>query len=194
MALTFAFLSNGPRVENRQRDSIRLVEWWRKSSSDHACLNFVRAEDVTWVRVVPSTRQDDKVVGFLEWETEAGTANLAARVRIGDDEVSSKRDDKARDNETATRRDNAAGTKWDNNGVDDPGWDGKGAVKLAVGAYIEAWRFSRHAFLLATCSNTSVAFSSLESMIGWPLFSRLGSIANSSLSIILTTHDALSVR
>ncbi len=60
--LQLLFLSNRSRVKNGQKGStrLRLVHWRPKSSSDKACLNVLRAEDVRRVGARLSIKRDDE--------------------------------------------------------------------------------------------------------------------------------------
>lgn len=96
-----------------------------------------------------------------------------------DDKAGIKRDNKAgtgrkddrvgnsgRDDKGAVESAVGFHPRRDNDGVGDPGQDDEGAAEPAAGTCIGVRRLSRHAFLLAASSNTFLAFSSLESLIG----------------------------
>lgn len=98
---------------------------------------------------------------------------------------------KRQDNKMSIGWDNKMGIKQDDDKVNDLGQDNKKAAVPAIGVYIEVQRLLRHVFLLGTHSNSFFTFSSLKTVINWPLSTGLGSIANSSILIILTNHDTL---
>ena len=114
------------------------------------------------------------------------------------------RDDKAgiRGNDEAGKRErDKAGKGGDNKarigGQNDKAGTGKQNIKRAAesvtkACHIGAQRLLRCIFLLAVHSNPFLAFLSSESVIGWSL--SLGSIANSSLSVMSKNRRALSSR
>ena len=103
------FLDNGPRIRNGQKGSkeLGLVDWRPKGSSDNACLNILRAEDINRVGAGPRTKQD---------------TNTSTR---RDDKSGTEEDDKAgirrQNNKTSTR-------KRDNIGVGNRGQDNKADI------------------------------------------------------------------
>lgn len=77
-------------------------------------LNGLRTEDKRWVRVVPSKRQSDKVVGVLKRETKAKRDNLVLEVRTRDNEAGIDQDDKVRIgqyNKAGIEKDDKTGTR-----------------------------------------------------------------------------------
>lgn len=150
-----------------------------------------------WVRVVLSTRQDDKIMKVSKWEAKAGTGDPTAKVQTKDVKASTEWDNKAhteQDDKAGIKKDNETGKRQDHNGVGDLGQDNKRATKPAERAYTEARRFSLCAFFLAAHSNTFLTFLSSKSVIGCPLSTGSDLIASSGLSMMSTNCDALSSR
>ena len=172
-----------------------LVERQCKGSSNKARLNFLRAEDIRWVRAEPSTIQDEKVG------------------KRGDNKAGKRGQDKAGTREhtnAGTRRQNKVGIggeikvgigrwnvtsteRWDELGIG--GRDDKTSIRrqddeeavepAASPCYIWIRRLLHCAFLLAAQFNHFLAFSSSEFVIGWLLSS--GSITNFG-SLVLSTN------
>ncbi len=200
------FSGNRPRVGNQRRSStgLGLVNRRPKDLSDKSRLTVLRAEDLRCVGAEPSTERDD----------EAGTRGDDGAGTGGDDEASIGGDDGAGtggDDGAGTGEDDAADTSGDDEpgtggpddepgigGPDDEpgtgGQDDKGAAESAARVFrIGARRLLRRAFLLALRSDTFLAFSSSESVIG-PTSPIGFSIANSGLSMTSTNHGAPSSR
>ncbi len=177
------FSGNGPRVGNGQRGStgLGLVNWRPKGSSNKSCLNVLRAEDVRRVGAGPSTKQDDEA--GIGRDDKAGTrgdnkADIGRDIKPGTGEPDDKPGTGGQDKKPGIRgQDNKLGIGGrDGDGVGDPrrdngvgtgGQGDKGAAEPAVRAfYTRAQRLSHRIFLLAARSDTFLAFSSSESVIG----------------------------
>lgn len=176
------FLDNRPIVGNRQSGFIglRLVDRQPKNSFDMVCLNILGAEDVRRVRAGPSIKHDNKTgtrrdnKTGTEEDNEAGTG--------GDDKTGTEEDNKlgmeGQNNKVGIGgRDNKAATgRRDGNKTGDPTQDNKAGIKrrdnkgvaepVARAFYTRAQRLLHRIFLLVACSNTFLAFSSSESVIG----------------------------
>ncbi len=177
------FLNNGPRVGNGQRGSagLGLVDWRPKGSFDKACFNVLRAEDVRRVGARPSTEQDEEA--GIGGDNGAGTGRDNEVGTGGDNEPGTGGlDDEpgtgGRDEKPGTGgQDDKPGTRGrDGDGVGDLGHDngagtgGQGDERVAEPAAsafrIGAQRLSHRAFLLAARSDTFLALSFSESVIG----------------------------
>lgn len=91
-------------------------------------MNVLKAEDVKWVEIRASTRQDNKVIRVLKQGTVVGRGNPVAKVRTWDNKVGTKQDVKTdirQDNIAGKKRDNKASTRQDNNRMEDLGRDNK---------------------------------------------------------------------
>lgn len=124
----------------------------------------------------------------------------------GDNRAGIREDDRTNtgeDNKVGIERDNKPGIRGSDDkpstkGLDDkPGierQDNKRAAELVVRVFrTRAQRLLYRVFLLATCSDTFLIFSSLESVIDLTLPSG-SSIVNSGLSVTSTNDDAPSSR
>ncbi len=180
--LAIAFL--GQRAKSRKQikgsAGLELVDWRPKGSSDKACLKVLRAEDVRRVGAGPSTERDD----------EAGTGGDDGAGTGGDDGAGTGKDDKlgtgGPDDEPST------GGPDDKLGIGGP--DNERAAEPVARAFrTGARRLSRRAFLLASRSNTFLAFSSSKFVIG-PMLPSGSSIANSGLSVTSTNRGTLFLR
>lgn len=111
------FLSNKPRVENRQRDlvGLGLVKWRCESLFDKACLNILRTKNITWVGVEPSMEHNNKAGIWGDNKAGIGEDN---KVGIGrNDKAGIRRRDKAgreKDNKVGTERQDKIDTRGDN--------------------------------------------------------------------------------
>lgn len=94
------FSDNGPRVRNKWRGSVGLglVNWWPKNSSNKACLNILRTENIRCIRARLSKKQDNKMGTRGDNGVDTGRDN---KVGIGkDDKLGIRR----LDNKSGTRR------------------------------------------------------------------------------------------
>ncbi len=194
------FSGNGPRVGNGRRGSVGLglVDRRPKGSSDKARLKVLRAEDVRRVRAGPSTERDDKA--GTGGDDGAGTGGDDGAGKGGDDEPGTGGPDDEPgtggpdDKSGIGRPDDEPGTGRPDDEPGTGGRDDEGAAEPAARAFrTGARRLSRRAFLLAAHSDTFLAFSSLESVIG-PTSPSGSSIANSGSSVTSTNRGAPSSR